>query len=199
MATNFTLTLDTQAPVITWGTISAATPGESFTADYSINEPEVISAVLVDADDVHHVLTVGPTSLTATLALSAANGPAQIRALVRDEVDNEATRTYSLTIGAAPEVEEEQEPGAGGGRSYTYGPIKARKDFEFEADVSLKRLEPVEFSFDADARLRRQLERNLDITFTLIRPIEFSFEAVREPAPRYTAALRDEEELLLTL
>lgn len=100
MPGSFDLTLRTHAPVITWGAIGGYVPGGAFSVAYSIDEPAIIAARLIDFDSVVFPLTIEPGQLTASLPDTVALGQATVEADVLDDVDNATTRTLTLAIQA---------------------------------------------------------------------------------------------------
>lgn len=98
MPSHFTLTLDTRAPVVTWGAVDGTTAGELLRVGYTLNEPALVSATVRLADG--RTLPLDDTGLTleALLPPDTPDGNATIRALVRDDVLNEATRTVVVHL-----------------------------------------------------------------------------------------------------
>lgn len=95
---SFQLTLDTTAPVITWGAISGATPGQTLSVAYTINEPGVVSAEFIDAENQSHPVTVFADHFECELPDDIAHGQGRLRVLVRDDVDNEAYREQNVRV-----------------------------------------------------------------------------------------------------
>lgn len=111
MSASFNLTLDTHAPLVTWGAVSGTTAGELLQVGYQLDEPELVSAELVLRDGRH--LTMTDTGLTLEVALppDTPNGNATIVAHVRDEVLNEADRQVVVAlVGTVVIPEPESEP-----------------------------------------------------------------------------------------
>lgn len=102
--TDFILTLDTTAPVITWGPVDGAVLGEQFSILYLINEPGVVSAELQLQDGRVLEMEVWPDRLVVQLPDDAPDALATVAVLVRDEVGNEAVRTTQVPISGAPVV-----------------------------------------------------------------------------------------------
>lgn len=100
MSGSFDLTLRTQAPVITWGSVSGNVPGGSFSVAYTVDEPAILAARLIDFDGVVWPLTIDPAAFTASLPDTVALGQATVEADVLDDVDNATTRTLTLAIQA---------------------------------------------------------------------------------------------------
>jgi hypothetical protein len=100
MPGSFDLTLRTHAPVITWGAIEGYVPGGAFSVAYSLDEPGIVAARLIDFDSVVFPLTIEPGHLTASLPDTVALGQATVEADVLDDVDNATTRTLTLAIQA---------------------------------------------------------------------------------------------------
>lgn len=117
LSSSFILRLDTAAPQITWGAATGTTAGELFRIAYTVDEPGVVSAGLELADGRVVTLTVHADRLEALLPADTPQGNATVRALVRDDVLNEATRTtvVSLTGGIVePEPTPTPVPHVGG-------------------------------------------------------------------------------------
>lgn len=112
MPGTFDLTLRTQAPVITWGSPTGNVPGLTLAVPYSIDEPGITAARLIDFDGVIFPLTVEADRVTVNLPDTVALGQASIEADVEDDVLNAATRTRTLVIlaslaptpGPAPQI-----------------------------------------------------------------------------------------------
>lgn len=98
MPSHFTLTLDTRAPVVTWGAVDGATAGELLRVGYTLDEPALISGTIRLADG--RTLPLDDTGLTleALLPPDTPDGNATIRALVRDDLLNEVTRTHAIHL-----------------------------------------------------------------------------------------------------
>lgn len=98
MPSHFTLTLDTRAPVVTWGAVDGSTAGELLRVGYTLDEPALISATVQLADG--RTLPLDDTGLTleALLPPDTPDGNATIRALVRDDLLNEVTRTLTIHL-----------------------------------------------------------------------------------------------------
>lgn len=113
MTASFNLTLDTHAPVVTWGGVGGTNAGELLQVGYQLDEPALISAELVLSDG--RRLAMADTGLTLELNLPAdtPDGWATIRALVRDDVLNEATRTLAVRL-TGTIVQPQPEPSVGG-------------------------------------------------------------------------------------
>lgn len=122
---SFNLELDTRAPVITWGAAAGTTAGELFQIGYTLDEPELVSAVLRLADGRDVPLTDTGLTLEALLPADTPDGNATVRALVRDDVLNEATRTRTIHLTGTivvPETPATQPAWPGGGRRVTPRP-----------------------------------------------------------------------------
>lgn len=98
MATPFVLTIDTTAPVVTWGQVLDPNAGEDMTVFYAVDEPGVESAEIMLNGGRIVPMVVAPDRLTVRLPDDAANGQAQVRAYVRDSVGNNATRTLAVMV-----------------------------------------------------------------------------------------------------
>lgn len=98
MPSHFTLQLDTRAPVVTWGATSGTTAGELLIVGYTLDEPALISATIQLADGRTLPLTDTGLTLETLLPPDTPDGNATIRALVRDDVLNEATRTLVIQL-----------------------------------------------------------------------------------------------------
>lgn len=92
------LELDTHAPVVTWGAVGGATAGELLQVGYTLNEPALVSATIQLADGRSLALTDTGLTLEALLPPDTPNGNATIRAVVRDEVLNQATRALVVHL-----------------------------------------------------------------------------------------------------
>lgn len=196
---SFALELDTHAPVISWGMPSGAVEGDTFTIPYTVNEPALISAVLIDSTGQNIPLTVTPTTLTATLP-AISGGTAQVVATTRDDLLNEQTYQHAVQlIGPIPEVPERE---AGGGRSYTFGPAYKREEFVFDGVVAARRVEQFEFGGTIQSVGKVQLQRErfeFSATTASLRRQSFTFTGARAPDMQLAQALREDEELLLLL
>jgi hypothetical protein len=98
VSSSFVLTLDTQAPVVTWGFPDGTDQGEELRVPYAVNEPGIISADLELPDGRHLSMEVQPGVLVVQLPDDTPEGPATVSALVRDDVWNEATRTHVVQL-----------------------------------------------------------------------------------------------------
>lgn len=94
----FVLTLDTTAPVVTWGAVDGTTAGELLTVLYTIDEPGITSARLELRDGRRLDMDVAADRLTVLLPADLPDGPATLRAFVADEVLNTAQRTVLLHL-----------------------------------------------------------------------------------------------------
>jgi len=114
--TSFILTLDTTAPVVTWGPVDGAVLGEQFTIQYLINEPGIVSAELQLADGRTLDMEILPDRLRVQLPDDTPDALATVRVHVRDDVGNEAWRTTEVPISGVPYVPPETPTGipAGG-------------------------------------------------------------------------------------
>lgn len=104
MASWVQLTLDTHAPVVTFG--AADSSGGALSVPYTINEPAIVSAWVVDAAGLRVDLEVQPTRLFAVLPANVTSGNATVFAHAVDAVGN--ARDYSLVVllaGLAPSPE----------------------------------------------------------------------------------------------
>lgn len=95
MAGHFRLTLDTHAPVITWGAVGGNNAGELLQVAYTVNEPAVDSAVLELQDGRVLAMSVLPDRLEVLVPYDA---PPQgtITAVAVDDLDNLAS--YALVV-----------------------------------------------------------------------------------------------------
>lgn len=119
MTAYFNLTLDTHAPVVTWGAVDTTNPGDTMHVAYTVDEPGVLSADVLLSDNRVVPGTVQAGVLIFDLPLDAPEGPAQVRAYVGDDVGNNATRTLALVVGqpVTPPPAPAPAPGPGwGGR-----------------------------------------------------------------------------------
>lgn len=113
-APTFHIELDTTPPVVTWGPVDGTEQGDTFTVQYALDEPDLLSAELELAD--HRVLPmqVFPDTLMVSLPMDAPDGPATVRAFVQDDVGNAATRTLVVIISGTPITPPTPTFGAGG-------------------------------------------------------------------------------------
>ncbi len=183
--------LDTTAPQIVWGIVGEPSPGSSFSAAYTIDEPGVVSAKIVDINGLEHSLDVGPDALTTASIPSGFELPAQIYALVRDDLNNEATRSYS--IGAFP-----TEEFGGGARPFTWAPAVIDREELFEASFRAVERPQSVLSFGASFSAVKRHEDAHTASFTASVRGEDTFEGRRLPALRFARILREDEELLLS-
>lgn len=92
------LTLDTQAPVVTWGTVEDAEADFELRVGYTLNEPGITSAEVRLADGRVLAMEVQATYLAVQLPADAPNGATEVRAYVRDDVWNTAVRTLTIFV-----------------------------------------------------------------------------------------------------
>lgn len=115
-----TLTLDTTPPVVQWGTVAGARPGQVLTVGYELDELEILAAEL-DAGGLQTQLAIGAQSLSGPVPDSA-TATATVRVTVRDLVGNQARRELAVqlkqtTFGpSAPGTIDAGEPGTIAGR-----------------------------------------------------------------------------------
>lgn len=101
------LTLDTTAPVVTWGAVTDANAGEIMSVEYLVNEPGITSAEIELQDGRIIPMDVGPSLLTVELPNDTPQGNSTVRAHVQDDVLNTAVRTLVVfTTGVIAPVEE---------------------------------------------------------------------------------------------
>lgn len=93
------LTLDTTAPVVTWGPVDGADASLDLTVLYTVDEPGIDHAEIELLDDRVLPMVVAADRLTVTLPDDAPQGAATIRAYVIDAVDNAAVRTLVIGVG----------------------------------------------------------------------------------------------------
>jgi hypothetical protein len=86
---SFDLTLDTRAPVVTWGAVGGATAGEMLTVLYSSDEPLDVARLWLP-DGRRLDMTIEPDRLTLLLPADTPDGVSWIHAY--DDVMNEAPR-----------------------------------------------------------------------------------------------------------
>lgn len=98
MTGSFTLALDTHAPVVTWGAVEDAEADFELRVGYTLNEPDITSAEIQLGDGRVLPMDVQPTYLSVQLPADAPNGAAEVRAYVRDDVWNTATRTLAIFV-----------------------------------------------------------------------------------------------------
>jgi hypothetical protein len=98
MSASLLLTLDTSAPVVTWGAVGGTTAGELLEVAYQLDEPGLVDATLTLADG--RILSMEDSGgrLTVLLPPDTPNGEAIVAAVVRDDVLNEATRTLAVQL-----------------------------------------------------------------------------------------------------
>jgi hypothetical protein len=100
--TSFILTLDTQAPVVTWGPVDGNVLGEEFSIQYALDEGQVLSAELKLADGRILAMAVLPDRLVVMLPDDAPDALATVDAFVSDDVGNTAHRTTEVPISGVP-------------------------------------------------------------------------------------------------
>lgn len=101
MSASVLLTLDTQAPVVTWGAISGTHGDETLHVAYTLDEPALDAAALHLSDSRVLAMDLHDGYLTVELPFDTPDGPAIIRAHVIDDVGNEAEWTLTISLGAA--------------------------------------------------------------------------------------------------
>jgi hypothetical protein len=113
LPSHFVLTLDTRAPVLTWGAATGTTAGELLQVGYSLDEPALVSASIRFADG--RTFALGDTGLTLEVLLppDVPDGNATITALLRDDVLNETTETLVLYIASTVILPEPEPPAPG--------------------------------------------------------------------------------------
>lgn len=102
MPTTFVLTLDTAAPVVTWGGTGGTTAGELLVVGYSINEPQGTAARVKLADNRSLAATVFSNRIEVLLPADTPAGLATVELDVADDVGNAATRTTTVLLSGAP-------------------------------------------------------------------------------------------------
>lgn len=146
MPSSWVLTLDTTAPVVTWGAVDGAAITEVFTVQYLLDEPEIVSAELELAGGRRIPLTVEPTQLTTVMPDDAFEGWGRVLAYVRDDVNNTATRELAVYVSGIipPTPAIPVQPPAGGlpGQATgpeikSFGPTRARGRDAFTVSVAL--------------------------------------------------------------
>lgn len=125
MTASFVLTLDTHAPVVTWGAVGGANAGELLQVGYQLNEPAIESARVQLADGRWLDLTDTGATLEVQLPPDTPDGWATIEANVRDDVDNTATRTHLVRLTGVIVTPQPQE--TVGGSPWRVGPRRARR------------------------------------------------------------------------
>lgn len=96
MAASFTLTLDTAAPVVDWGTVQRHP--DRVVLPYTIDEPAIVSAsATVDGQPAETVASGSDVTITVPELWQALD----LTVGVRDEVLNEAVRGLHVTRGVA--------------------------------------------------------------------------------------------------
>lgn len=103
MASWFRLGLDTHAPVVTFGAVDSS--GGSLSVAYTIDEPAIVSAWVVDSAGRRVELEVQPSRLFAVLPADIAGGNAIVHAHAVDDVGNQADYTLAVLLagGVTPE------------------------------------------------------------------------------------------------
>lgn len=102
MSSAVVLELDTTAPVVTWGGVSGAAAGQALVVEFTVDEPDLISAELVLSDGRTRVMTLIGGELSVLLPADTPGTTHHIEALVRDEVGNEAVRSLAVVIDGIP-------------------------------------------------------------------------------------------------
>lgn len=100
--TSFLLTIDTAAPVVTWGGTSGTTAGQKFVIGYSLDEPAAVAARVVLADARSLAATLFSNRIEVLLPADAPAGVATVQLDVKDDVGNAATRTTTVLLSGAP-------------------------------------------------------------------------------------------------
>lgn len=108
MANWFRLTLDTTAPLVTWGAPTGTDAGETFSVQYALNETGTVrSATLTLRDGRVLDMAVAADRLTVALPEDTPQGQALVRAVTRDDLLNEAIREQAfLVTGTLPPAPE---------------------------------------------------------------------------------------------
>lgn len=102
------VTLDTHAPVVTWGPIDGAVAGEELVVQYLVNEPGVYQAEVTLRDGRVLSMEVNAGDLRVVLPDDTPDGQTQVRAHTRDDVWNEGQ--YTLTVAISGVVTEPEPP-----------------------------------------------------------------------------------------
>lgn len=196
----YELELDTTPPVITWGTPSGALAGSLLSVPYTINEPQILTAKLVDSQGQEMALTVGPANISGLVPAFFYEGTAQIIAHVKDEVYNETFRVLPFQLVGVPvepgEVEE-KEPGGGSRPVGTYGPAFIKEEHRFAAEVSGRKVDFV--------RIPARVSGSRSQIFPFAGAVsaskseQFRFPGERAPALELAQLRREEDELLMLL
>ncbi len=92
------VTLDTTAPMLSWATGTIARPGVLKIVPYAVDEPTLLSASFVDANNVQTFATILSNAITFTPPADALR-PAELHVVTRDSVLNQATRTLPISLG----------------------------------------------------------------------------------------------------
>lgn len=114
MASYFTLELDTRAPEVVWGAAGGLSAGALFQIAYTLDEPAITAAEIELGDGRVIPLGIQPGWLEVLLPPDAPQGNATVRAFVRDDVDNTATRTTVVALTGVVVEPDEPPPHFGG-------------------------------------------------------------------------------------
>lgn len=138
----FLLTVDTTAPVVTWGEATGAVAGAGFSIPYTLDEPtaQIASATLTLADARELALTDNGSSLAVALPPDTPEGNATVTANVTDDVGNTAQRTHVVYLTGAVVVPEEPTvtPASGRPKRRSYRSVRSVSTGVLRADRTLR-------------------------------------------------------------
>jgi hypothetical protein len=125
LTASFQLTLDTHAPLVTWGAVGGANAGELLQVGYQLDEPGVESARVQLADGRWLTLTDTGATLEVQLPPDTPDGWATVELHVRDDVDNTAVWTHVVRLTGVIVIPQPQE--TVGGAPWRVGPRRTRR------------------------------------------------------------------------
>lgn len=192
----FELTLDTSAPLITFGEPSGASASQTLVVPFTAGEvPTSLTASLRNPQGVFFTVDVVGSEFRIDLPADYVGGTSRLIAISTDDVGNTRENTLDILItgvASSPEV------GSGGGIGI-YGPLGQRftktvpvsvdlarqREFLLRVGTGLRKAnQPVSFAVQADASLAKS--------------VEFSIHGVWESS-LHMSRIRTEEEILLLL
>lgn len=98
MSDFFDLTLDTAAPVVTFGSVVGTTAGQQLQVDYTVDEPASLVAKLTLSDAREFTMGVTGTRFQYVLPLDAPTGIATVEVTAEDDLGNVAVYTLDIPL-----------------------------------------------------------------------------------------------------
>jgi hypothetical protein len=98
MASWVVIELDTTAPAVEFGTVSAAEAGQLFQAAYTLDEPELTRARLIPGEGSAVELEIHADRVEAVLPPSIVGGTAELRLETEDEVGNVGVHSLNVSV-----------------------------------------------------------------------------------------------------